>query len=99
MIDDVDGSQPSIRDVRPDATTPLVTDNADSKTKFFAPLKSLRKEWKELSGRKHLLLLLSPLLFLTGFELAFVSGEFPLFFAKEKNQRKQSKQLSFYKNE
>ena len=85
MMENDDESQPSIRDVQPDVSTPLVVDT-DEATKHFAPLKSLRKEWKQLANRKHLLLLLSPLLFLTGYELAFVAGEFPLFFAKDKNQ-------------
>ena len=82
---DDNGSQPSIRDVQPDVSTPLV-DMKSTKKGAFAPLQSLRKEWKQLSNRKGILLCLSPLLFLTGYELAFVSGEFPLFFAKDKNQ-------------
>ena len=74
LLDD-NGSQPSIRDVQPDASTPLV-DMKSAKEKAFAPLQSLRKEWKQLVGRKRILLCLSPLLFLTGYELAFVSGGF-----------------------
>jgi MFS family permease len=59
----------------------------DDSPNAFAPVEEFKKEWAEISAKKMEFLCLSPLLFLTGYELAFVSGEFPIIFAPGKDQK------------
>jgi MFS family permease len=59
----------------------------DDSPNAFAPVEEFKKEWAEISAKKMEFLCLSPLLCLTGYELAFVSGEFPIIFAPGKDQK------------
>ena len=77
----IHSSTAGIAFTRLDGTYSEVSSAATVVSPTFAPCQSLSHEWEQIQMKKGEFLCLAPLLFLTGYEMGFVAGEFPKIFA------------------